>query len=186
MLLLEKACAIVGLCTFSLCFVTNAAPADDPGPKKKYNVLFIASDDLNNDMHCYGDPLVKTPNLDRLVKRGVRFDRAYNQYPLCAPSRASLLTGVRPDVTRVFNLETHFREILPDVVTLPQLFKNGGYYSGRVGKIFHYGVPGDIGTNGQDDSLSWNERRNPQGRDKTEDNKIINLTPARPLGSALA
>ena len=160
--------------------------AENQKTQKKYNVLFIASDDLNNDMHCYGDPLVKTPNLDRLVKRAVRFDRAYNQYPLCAPSRASMLTGLRPDITRITTLDTHFRVNLPDVITLPQLFKNNGYFSGRVGKIFHYGVPSEIGTNGQDDSLSWNERRNPKGRDKTEENKIINLTPNRPLGSAIA
>jgi uncharacterized sulfatase len=160
--------------------------AHDPTPKKKYNILFIASDDLNNDMHCYGNPFVKTPNLDRLATRGVRFDRAYNQYPWCGPSRASMLTGLRPDVTKVTNLSTNFRDILPNVVTLPQLFKNNGYYSGRVGKIFHYGVPDDIGTNGQDDSLSWTERRNPVGRDKTEEHRVTNLTPNRPLGSSLS
>ena len=75
---------------------------------KKYNILFIASDDLNNDMECYGFSLVKTPNLNRLVSRATRFDRAYNQYPLCNPSRASLLTGYRPDVTGVYNLTARF------------------------------------------------------------------------------
>lgn len=153
---------------------------------KKFNVLFIVSDDLNNDMHCYGNPFVKTPNLDRLAARGVRFDRAYNQYPLCSPSRTSFMTGLRPDVTKVADLATFFRTNLPDAVTLPQLFKNNGYYSGRVGKIYHMGVPGDIGTNGLDDSLSWSERRNPKGKDKADEKLVTNLTPPRSLGSALA
>lgn len=165
--------------------IANAQVANKTADKR-YNVLFIASDDLNNDMHCYGDPFVKTPNLDRLASKGVRFDHAYNQYPLCGPSRASILTGLRPDVTKVFDLQTFFRTNLPGVVTLPQLFKNNGYYSGRVGKIFHYGVPGDIGTNGQDDSLSWDERRNPKGRDKTDEKLVTNFTPWRGLGSSLS
>ncbi len=153
---------------------------------KKMNVLFIASDDLNNDMNVFDEPFVKTPNLDRLLKRGVRFDRAYNQYPWCSPSRASILTGLRPDVTKVSDLKTHFRDNLPNAVTLPQLFKNNGYYSARDGKIFHYSVPGGIGTDGQDDPASWDHKVNPIGRDKTEEHRITNYTPKRGLGSALS
>jgi iduronate 2-sulfatase len=157
-----------------LCACTLQANAQTPG---NYNVLFIAVDDLNNDVSSYGHPLVKTPNFERLAKRGVQFDRAYCQYPLCNPSRASLLTGLNPDRIQVYDLGTRFRKNVPDVTTLPQLFKNNGYYSARVGKIYHYGVPGGIGTDGLDDTVSWHKRINPKGRDRADERHLTRLLP---------
>lgn len=118
-------------------FVTLLFAAAVCRAAEKPNVLFIASDDLRNDLGCYGNRLVRSPNLDRLAARGVVFHRAYSQQALCNPSRASLMTGRRPDTLRVWDLPTHFRSAAPDVVTLPQHFKRQGYFTQNVGKIYH-------------------------------------------------
>lgn len=152
----------------------------------KRNVLFIASDDLNNSLGCYGNPLVKTPNIDRLARMSVRFDRAYCQYSLCSPSRSSLLTGMAPDTTRVWDNETHFRQALPNVVTLPQAFQKNDYFVARAGKIFHYGNPEQIGTCGLDDPASWQETVNPAGIDHLKDEPLVtDYTPKRKIGSSI-
>ncbi len=100
------------------------------------NVLFITVDDLRPALGCYGDPLAKTPHIDRFAATARRFDRAYCQQAVCGPSRASLLTGLLPDHTRVWHNRHHFRRMLPDHVTLPQLFKNHGWQTLALGKIF--------------------------------------------------
>ena len=150
---------------------------------KPMNVLFIASDDLSLDMNAFGNPDVKTPNLDRLAKMGTVFTRAYNQCPLSGPSRASLMTGYRPDKIGVYDLAGEFRNARPNAVTLPELFKNNGYYTCRIGKIFHAGVPSEIGLPGSDDPQSWNITYNPVGIDKTGEGDLKgNVT----LGTYLA
>lgn len=152
----------------------------------KYNVLFIAADDLNCDLGTYGNKQVKTPHLDRLAERGVRFDRAYCQQPLCGPSRASLMTGLRPDTLNMHTLKHELRIKNPDVVTLGQLFRKNGYFSARAGKIYHYGNPSQIGTDANDDPETWDERYNPAGIDKTRENEIIKYGPGRGLGISMA
>lgn len=139
---------------------------------EKMNVLFIAADDMNCDLSVYGNSQVKTPNLERLAKLGVRFDNAYCQQPLCGPSRASLMTGLRPDTLDMHTLKHELRQKNPDVVSLGQMFRNNGYFSARCGKIFHYGNPSQIGTDANDDPATWNERFNPAGIDHKQEDKI--------------
>jgi iduronate 2-sulfatase len=114
-------------------FAANAAEQ----PKLRPNVLFIAIDDLRTNLGCYGDKNAVTPNIDRLAQSGLLFERAYRQQAVCNPSRQSLLSGRRPDSIRVWNLADHFRKTAPDVVTLPEHFKNNGYFAQSFGKIFH-------------------------------------------------
>jgi uncharacterized sulfatase len=173
---------LAGLRWQQLVVAIEAAPPAAQTQTRRPNVLLIMADDLGNELgvstYTGNVPAASTPNIDALAARGVTFDRAYNQYPLCGPSRASFLTGLRPDTIGIYDLSTHFRQNVPDVVTLPQFFKNNGYHTARVGKIFHYDVPADIGTDGLDDPVSWHERFNPKGFD-TENPETIIRQPGR-------
>lgn len=110
---------------------------DCPLQANRPNVLFIAVDDLRVELGCYGDTHVQSPKIDELARQGTLFRRAYCQQTVCNPSRASLLTGMRPDTLRIWDLPTHFRQTTPNAVTLPQLFMNNGYFARCIGKIFH-------------------------------------------------
>lgn len=114
------------------------AAAATGAPARKTNVLFIAVDDLRPQLGCYGHPRIKSPNIDKLASQGMRFDRAYCQQAVCAPTRASLLTGTRPDTTRVFDLQTPLNTVRPDLVSLPHHFRNNGYETVSLSKIFHH------------------------------------------------
>ena len=111
-----------------------AARAD----KRKPNVLFIAVDDLRPQLGCYGQKQILSPNIDKLAAGGTLFNRAYCQQAVCAPSRASLMTGCRPDTTKIYDLDTPLRKAMPDVLSMPQFFKNNGYQTVSLGKIYHH------------------------------------------------
>jgi len=160
------------VCLLALFLLASAAAAAE-----KPNVLFLICDDLNCDLGCYGHPQVQSPNIDALAKRGVRFEHAYCQYPLCGPSRASFMAGLYPDQTLVRGNAIYIRDRVPNVVTMSQMFQNAGYTATRIGKIYHYNVPASIGTPGHDDAASWNHTINPKGRDKTEESKVFSLVP---------
>jgi len=175
------------LSLFIICLVSSLTAAE---AGSKLNVLFIVVDDMRNDLGCYGSEQVKTPHIDRFAQRGIAFQRAYCQYPICSPSRSSVLTGLRPDSTGVNNNYEqnwkHFREKVPDVVTLPQLFRKNGYFSARVGKIYHYGVPREIGlVSLLDDAPSWDLALYPRGSEKDEEDLVGNCTPNRSIGWGL-
>jgi len=157
---------------FSLGIFIPHSPAQD---LKIPNVLFLICDDLNCDLGSYGHPQVKSPNIDKLAARGVRFDRTYCQFPLCGPSRASFMTGLYPDQTLIHRNAVYIREHLPKVKTMSELFRGAGYFATRIGKIYHYNVPKHIGTSGHDDPYSWNQVFNPRGRDVDDEPLIFTL-----------
>ena len=152
---------------------------------EKLNVVLIIADDLNCDLGAYGNLDVKTPNIDRLAAGGVLFENAHCQYPWCGPSRASFMTGMYTNQTKITRNNMNLRNSIPDVITLGQRFRQQGYQSVRIGKIFHYDNPSAIGTSGNDDIYSWDQTVNPYGRDKIEEHKINTLVP-RKYGAILS
>ncbi|MBX2816357.1 MAG: sulfatase [Saprospiraceae bacterium] len=129
--------------SFMLIFLTCT-----PEPTRSPNVLFVSIDDLRPSIGAYGDSIAVTPHLDNLAAEGMTFRNTFSQAAVCAPSRASLMLGIRPDSTRVWHLGDKFRELAPDAVTMPQYFADHGYHTVNLGKIFH---------NYMADSVSWHE-----------------------------
>src|SRR3954453_15683224 len=146
--------------------------ATGPPPQPKLNVLFLMSDDLRPELGCYGNPHVRTPNIDALAAAGVKFDRAYVQYPLCNPSRTSMLTGRYPTTTGVMDNTSYFGAAHPEFVSLPRHFKANGYATLRAGKVFHEGI---------DDTDAWTEGGEPRLRPDAPQN-----TPAAAARKAAA
>lgn len=145
--LITRAVAMVAIAiVFALAPAGKGAASGPQTPAP--NVLFIAVDDLRTELGCYGETAIKTPHIDRLATTGVLFERAYCQLAVCNPSRVSIMTGLRPDSTKVWDLITRFRETIPDAVTLPQHFMQNGYRAESFGKIFHNPWP---------DNRSWSQ-----------------------------
>lgn len=147
-----------------LCFGQIASAQQAPATRPM-NVLFICIDDLRPELGCYGSP-IKSPHIDALAARGLVFNRAYCQQAVCSPSRTSMLTGRRPDTTKIYDLETHFRATIPDVITLPQWFKQHGYHTRSFGKVYH----GKL-----DDPPSWSVPHSPNRANQYSDPKTIAL-----------
>jgi uncharacterized sulfatase len=141
------------------------------------NVLLLIADDLRDTVGCYGNAAVKTPNLDRLAARGVRFHRAYAQYPVCNPSRTSFMTGLRCEQTRVVENTMMFRTLMPDIVTLPQLLRQHGWYAASYGKILHVGeAAGEVRAGWMDVGKSWDEAQMFQATPAGHKGDVRNLT----------
>lgn len=141
-----------------------AAPLLRAAPNRRYNVLFLIADDLNTELEPYGSTNVHTPNLSMLARKGVVFQQNHCQFPLCQPSRASLLSGRRPDTTGVYTLQTPTRAHMPDTIFLPEFFRKNGYFTAHAGKVYHTGDHAE-------DPRSWDEELREYG--KTPDPKTI-------------
>ena len=152
---------------------------------EKTNVLFIMTDDLNCDLGSYNHDQVISPNIDKLAEDGFLFENAHIQWPQCGQSRASFMTGLYSDQTKHTKLNVDIRTTIPDVITLGQRFRQRGYKSVRIGKIYHYDNPGSIGTSSADDIYTWDYTINPYGRDKEEEYKIKTLK-TRQYGGTLS
>lgn len=145
---MKKLTCLLAILSITLGASTQAA--DRP------NILFIAVDDLRPELGVYGQKHIKSPNIDALARTGVTFDRAYCQQAVCSPTRSSLMTGARPDTTKVWDLVTHFRVAMPDVVTLSQHFKQNGYFVQGMGKLYHGGLNDEPSW-----SVAWQSPRAP-------------------------
>ncbi|MFS4417783.1 sulfatase [Maribacter sp. 2307ULW6-5] len=153
-----------------LLFLTLFSAALWAQEKRPLNVLFLIADDLTAEaVSSYGNAACQTPNIDQLAREGIRFTRAYSQYPVCGPSRASMMFGYYPSATKTYGYVSGREAVGPNRKSWPQHFKDNGYHTARVSKIYHMAVPKDIesGGHGKDDPASWTERFNSQGPEWT-------------------
>ena len=183
--IMQKKDVIHAAIIFLMCLGCKEEIKPEIKSNSKLNVLFIIADDLNCALGSYGNRVVKTPNIDQLAENGVLFENAHIQCPLCGPSRASFMSGMYTDQTKIYENDIYLRSTVPDVITLGQRFRQQNYQSVRIGKIFHYNNPSSIGTSGHDDMYSWDQTINPYGRDKREEYKINTLVP-RSYGGTLS
>jgi uncharacterized sulfatase len=133
-----------------VCLLTACNNTPEKGIPKDKNVLFIVVDDLNTTLGCYGHPVVKTPNIDRLAENGIRFNHAYCNYAVCGPSRGSFLTGLKPETIGILDNRTPLQNVIGDKITLPALFRKNGFYTMSLGKVFH-------GSKEHNDPNAWDE-----------------------------
>ena len=163
----------------SLILATICVTPSSRAEERKPNVLLLLSDDLNTALSGFGHPQCKTPRLDALARRGVRFENMHCQYPVCGASRASLMTGLYPYTNGMLGNSGNLRQNLPEVVTLSQLFRNNGYRAGRVSKIYHMGIPREIiaGTSDHDDAPSWDETVNIKAPEQNAPGKRTEWSP---------
>lgn len=169
-----------------LLFSAQLKAEDRAKSASRPNILFIMSDDLANRLGTYGDEIAQTPNLDALAARGTRFDRAYCTFPLCGPSRNSMLTGLYPNSDGILGNGQIFRQTLPKHLSLPQAFRLDGYFTARVGKLYHYNVPNSVGTDGHDDPASWEVECNPAGVDRLQEHPLIHSLVPNQFGGTLS
>jgi arylsulfatase A-like enzyme len=169
---LSRRTFLKGAAAFSAATVLGArSRAGAAGGPGNYNVLFLMADDMRPELACYGNPIATTPTIDALAKAGVMFERGYCQYPLCCPSRSSMLTGRQPIFTQVLGNRTWFGDLHPELVSLPKYFKQHGYQTMRTGKIFHGGI---------DDTEAWTEggeARVLAGAAELEPSSAVHTTP---------
>ncbi|WDQ19238.1 sulfatase [Rhodopirellula sp. P2] len=166
-------------CLIVFALITATWIPQSPAHAEKPNVLFLIADDLNTALSGFGHKQCKTPNLDRLAQRGVKFENMHCQYPVCGASRASIMSGLYPYSNLTLGNEGTLRGSMPDVVTLSQTFRNNGYYAGRVSKIYHMRIPFEIidGTAESDDPFSWDEAINIQAPEQNAPGERTNWSP---------
>ncbi len=166
----------VSISVAGLLLMSTLGSAAEPA---KPNVLFLIADDLNTALSGFGHAQCKTPNLDRLAERGVKFENMHCQYPVCGSSRASLMSGLYPYTNLTLGNQGTLRGSMPNVVTLSQTFRNNGYHAARVSKIYHMGIPFEIidGTAESDDPFSWDEAFNMTAPEQNAPGELTNWSP---------